>query len=103
VDFGCGLVRMRAQDPAYVLGQAALIGHRCGEEQPRQGPGHPVRIPRQQDPQPLATARPRLTAETVESPLPGDRTAGSASGLGKRTGSNSGTAAQADSTKPEAA
>src|SRR5690242_19527835 len=33
VDFGRGLVLMRAQDPAYVLGQAALVGDRRGEEQ----------------------------------------------------------------------
>src|SRR6185312_7516397 len=33
VDFGRGLVLAGAQDPAYVLGQAALIGDRRGEEQ----------------------------------------------------------------------
>ena len=37
VDFGRGLVLMRAQDPAYVLGQAALISDRRGEEQGIQG------------------------------------------------------------------
>jgi hypothetical protein len=37
VDFGRGLVLMRAQDPAHVLGQAALIGDRRGEEQGIQG------------------------------------------------------------------
>src|SRR5690242_19211677 len=37
VDFGRGLVLMRAKDPAYVLGQAALIGDRRGEEQGIQG------------------------------------------------------------------
>src|SRR5260370_13284957 len=37
VDFGRGLIWMRAQDPAYVLGQAALIGDRRGEEQAIQG------------------------------------------------------------------
>ena len=43
--------------------------------------------------------QPRLTAGTVESPVRREwRTPGSASGLGKRTGSNPGTAPQADST-----
>src|SRR5260370_19592022 len=37
VDFGRGLVLMRAQDPAYVLGQAALIGDWRGEKQGIQG------------------------------------------------------------------
>jgi hypothetical protein len=37
VDFGRGFVLMRAQDPAYVLGQAPLIGDRRGEEQGIQG------------------------------------------------------------------
>ncbi len=37
VDFGRGLVLTRAQDPAYLLGQAALIGDRRGEEQGIQG------------------------------------------------------------------
>src|SRR5215467_2745455 len=37
VDFGRGLVLVRAHDPAYVLGQAALIGDRHGEEQGIQG------------------------------------------------------------------
>jgi hypothetical protein len=37
VDFGRGLVLVRAQDPAYVLGQAALVGDRRGEEQGIQG------------------------------------------------------------------
>ena len=36
-------------------------------------------------------------AETVESPVPGNRHAGSAGGLGKRTRSNPGTAPQTDS------
>jgi hypothetical protein len=31
------MVLMRAQDPAYVLSQAALIGDRCGEKQGIQG------------------------------------------------------------------
>src|SRR5438132_14193189 len=37
VNFGRGLVLMRAQDPAYVLGQAALIGDRRSEKQGIQG------------------------------------------------------------------
>ncbi len=37
VDLSRGLVLMRAQDPADVLGQAALIGDRRGEEQGIQG------------------------------------------------------------------
>src|SRR2546423_7168674 len=37
VDFGRGLVLVGAQDPAYVLGQAALVGDWCGEEQGIQG------------------------------------------------------------------
>ena len=32
MDFGGGLVLMRAQDPAYVLGQAPCVGDRRGEE-----------------------------------------------------------------------
>ena len=32
VDFGRGLVLMRAQDPAYLLSQAALIGDPRGEK-----------------------------------------------------------------------
>jgi hypothetical protein len=41
--------------------------------QHRIGAVHPLPMPRQQDPQPLAPAQPRLTADTVESPLPRDR------------------------------
>jgi len=37
VDFGRGLVLVRAQDPAYVLGQAALTGEGRGEELGIQG------------------------------------------------------------------
>src|SRR5215470_3920427 len=37
VDFGRGLVLMRAQDPAHVLGQASLVGDRRGEEEGIQG------------------------------------------------------------------
>jgi hypothetical protein len=37
VDFGRGLMLVRAQDPAHVLGQAALISDRRGEEQGVQG------------------------------------------------------------------
>jgi len=50
----------------------------------------------QQDPNPMAVHEPRLTADTVESPLPSG-TAGSVSGPGKRTGGNTGTAPRADS------
>src|SRR5690349_10553132 len=37
VDFGRGLALMRAQDAADVLGQAALVGDRRGEQQGIQG------------------------------------------------------------------
>src|SRR5215470_9810027 len=37
VDFGRGLVLIRAQDPAHILGQASLVGDRRGEEQGIQG------------------------------------------------------------------
>jgi RNA-directed DNA polymerase len=58
------------------------IGGRDRTIQHRLGPGHPVLLPRRQDPQPLDRTRPRLTADTVESPLPGDRHGG----FGERPG-----------------
>ena len=75
------------------------VGGRDRAVQHREGTGHSVSIPRRQGPQPLGyriTKPP--TAETAETRYRGTGTAGSASGLGKRTGSNSGTAPQADST-----
>ena len=39
--------------------------------QPRQGPDHPIPVPRHEDPQPLGPGQPRLTEDTVESPLRG--------------------------------
>ena len=48
----------------------------------REGDGLPLHLPGQQDPHPLATHEPRLTADTVESPLPRDRHAG----FGERPG-----------------
>ena len=44
--------------------------------------GLPLRLPGQQDPHPLATHEPRLTADTVESPLPRNRHGG----FGERPG-----------------
>ena len=80
----------------------AVATHQRGRDrtvQPRDDTDHPVPLPGQQDPQPLGprclnhTRRQKpWRARCVET-----RTAGSASGLGKRTGSNPGTAPQADS------
>ena len=66
--------------------------------QTRIGAGHPVPLPRQPGPQPLDNAKPRLTAETVESPLPGDRHGGFGERPGETDREQSGTAPQADST-----
>src|SRR5207244_8864675 len=63
----------------------------------RRDTGHPVPLPRRQDPQPLAPARTRLTQEPWRARCVERRTAGSASGLEKRASGNAGTALQADS------
>ncbi|MFE7157371.1 transposase [Streptomyces sp. NPDC057636] len=52
---------------------------RVAEDQ--RDPGHPVSLPRQQDPHPLGPCN-HLTAETVESPLPSNRHGG----FGERSG-----------------
>ena len=49
-------------------------------------------------PAPWPTCEPRLTAETVESPLPRDRYGGFGERPGKRADGNAGTAPRADST-----
>jgi group II intron reverse transcriptase/maturase len=56
-------------------------GRRDRAVQPGDGAGHPVPLPRQHHPQPLGP-QPRLTAGTVESPVPGDGHAG----FGERPG-----------------
>jgi Group II intron, maturase-specific domain len=61
---------------------AATLGGWDRTVQHRQSTDHPIPVPRHQDPQPLAGAQPRLTAETVESPLPRDRHGG----FGERPG-----------------
>jgi hypothetical protein len=61
---------------------AQTDGGRDRAVQHRIGRGHPLPIPRQQNPQPLDHSQPRLTADTVESPLPGDRHGG----FGERPG-----------------
>jgi hypothetical protein len=66
--------------PARRVAQADSAGDRA--VQYRVGIGHPVPLPRQQDPQPLDTGQPRLTADAVESPLPGDRHGGCPGGRG---------------------
>src|SRR6266852_7678694 len=44
--------------------------------------GFPLRLPGEQDPNPMATCEPRLMAAAVESPLPGDWHGG----FGERSG-----------------
>ena len=61
---------------------AQADGGRDRAVQHRVGTGHPIPLSRQQDPQPLARAQPRLTADAVESPLPRDRHGG----FGERPG-----------------
>jgi hypothetical protein len=73
-------------------------GGRDRTVQHRIGAGHPIPIPGQQDPQTLDSAQPRLNGRHRGEPFAGNGTAGSASGLGKRTRSNPATAPQADST-----
>jgi hypothetical protein len=72
--------------------------HRPGRPGRTAGVGQPIPIPRQQDPQPLdsSTTPERQTPWRARCRETG--TAGSASGLRKRTGSNPDTAPQADST-----
>jgi len=73
-------------------------GGRDRAVQPGSRPGHPVPLPRQQDPQPLGP-RPRLMRqEPWRARCPETGTPGSASGLGRRARSNPGTAPQTDST-----
>ena len=60
--------------------------------------GLPLHLPGHQDPNPMATREPRLTADRWRARCREVGTAGSASGPGKRTGCNTGTAPGADST-----
>ena len=76
---------------------AQALGGRDRVVQHRLSSGHPVPLPRQQDPQSLDGSQPRLQ-RPWRARCGEICTAGSASGLEKRTGSNSGTALQADST-----
>ena len=78
---------------------AADHGGRDRVVQPRNGAGHPIPMARQHDPQPLDPAQPAPRRQELWRARCGEsRTPGSASGLGKRTGSNPDTAPQADST-----
>jgi hypothetical protein len=61
---------------------APTLGGRDRTVQHRQSTHHPIPVPRQQDPQPLDRGQPRLTTDTVESPLPRDRHGG----FGERPG-----------------
>ena len=76
---------------------AQTLGRRARTVQHCLSPGQAIPLPRQQDPQPLGSPQPGLTAATMENPLRRN----SHGGFGerpKRTGSNPGTAPQADST-----
>jgi RNA-directed DNA polymerase len=61
---------------------AQTLGGRDRAVQHRLSPDLSIPVPRQQDPQALDRAQPRLTADTVESPLPRDRHGG----FGERPG-----------------
>ena len=61
---------------------AQTLGGRDRTVQHRLGADHAIPVPRHQDPQPLDRAQPRLTTDTVESPLPRDRHGG----FGERPG-----------------
>ncbi len=58
------------------------LGGRDRAIQPRQGPDHPIPLPRHEDPQPVGPGQPRLTADAVESPLRGN----THGGFGERPG-----------------
>ena len=63
---------------------SATLGGWGRAVQPRQGPDHPIPVSRRPDPQPLDPGRPRLTTDTVASPLRGN----SHGAFGERPGRN---------------
>ena len=67
------------QGPQWAVGNRGGRG-RVLPDQKRDG--YPLRLPGEQDPEPMATCEPRLTAAAAESPLPGDRHGG----FGERPG-----------------
>lgn len=76
---------------------AAAVNGRHRAVQPRVGDSNSLPLPGR-DPRPMGHGKPRLTAEPRRARCVERRTPGSASGTGKRTGSNAGTAPRADST-----
>lgn len=80
--------------PQQPLG--ATLGGWGRAVQPRQGPDHAIPASRRPDPQPLDPGQPRLTADTVESPLRGN----SHSAFGERPGGNGPTATSAPRPRP---